>query len=361
MIYLEKLSNAFGVSSVEGEVRKIILEAVQEYADEWHVDTIGNLFITRKARVDSPEPVKRVMLAAHMDEVGLMISEIKSDGLLKFKPIGGFDPRVLPGKSLTVGKERLAGVIAVKPIHLLEVDELGKVDSIDSMTIDIGATSKSDCKVSIGEFATFSTKFGYLGGDSGQSRSTEAHESRLVKGKAFDDRAGCAVLIELLKGNYPMEMIAVFTVQEEIGTRGAKVAAYRVNPDLAFILEATAADDLPRSDKEAEIGFPRLGEGPAITVMDRSFIANRGLVDWLINTAEANGIPHQFKKPGIGGTDAGAIHLAREGVPSAVVSIPTRYIHSPVSVLDLADFENIIKLMQALLVDFNMQRIKQMG
>ncbi len=345
---LEKLSNAFGVSSAEGDVRKIIIEAVQEYADQWQVDTMGNLFVTRKPRLTPREDDigQRVMLAAHMDEVGLMISEVKSDGLLKFKPIGGIDPRVLPGKALLVGQDKLPGVIGVKPVHLLEHDQLGKVDKLEAMSIDIGATSKSECKVSIGEFAVFATQFGPLGGEGA------AGLPRLVKGKAFDDRVGCAMLIELLKGDYPMEIVGVFTVQEELGLRGAKVAAYRVNPAVAFVLECTAADDLPRDDEEADIGFPRLGDGPAITIMDNSFIAQRRLVDLLGNTAKANGIPYQFKRPGIGGTDAGAIHLAREGVPSITVSVPSRYIHSPVSVLDLADVEQTIKLMQAVLVDF---------
>lgn len=157
------------------------------------------------------------------------------------------------------------------------------------------------------------------------------------------------MLLELLKGDYPVDLVAVFTVQEEIGLRGARVAAYAANPDLAFILECTAADDLPSPDEDAPEGFPRLGGGPAITVMDRSFIADRRLVDLLVATAEAENIPHQFKRPGIGGTDAGAIHLARAGVPAVAVSVPARYIHSPAAILDLADFWNTVKLMQAAL------------
>jgi endoglucanase len=144
-------------------------------------------------------------------------------------------------------------------------------------------------------------------------------------------------------------LLAVFTVQEEVGARGASVAAYATNPDLAFVLEATAADDLPGLDEDAPEGFPRLGDGPAITIMDRSFIADRRLVDLLIDTAKAEGIPYQFKRPGIGGTDGGVIHKSREGVPSVAVSMAARYIHSPVTVLDLADFWYTVKLMQATL------------
>ena len=342
---LEELSNAFGVSSVEGEVRKIIVEAVKDYADSWRIDTMGNLFVTRRCRVETEVPPPKVMIAAHMDEVGFMISEVKSSGMLKFKPVGGFDRRILLGKAVVVGSERVPGVIGLKPVHLLKRSERHKVGSIDSMSIDIGANSDSNGQVKVGDFATFATEFGYLGG-----RPDEiSPDVGRVKGKAFDDRVGCAVLVELLKGDYPIDVVAVFTVQEEIGLRGAQVAAYAVDPDLAFVLECTAADDLPRQSDEADEGFPRLGDGPAITVMDRSFIADRKLVDLLIETAEAEGLPYQFKRPGIGGTDAGAVHTIREGVPSAVVSVPARYIHAPAAVLDLTDFWNTVKLMTAVL------------
>lgn len=341
---LEQLSNTFGVSSVEGEVRKIIIEAIKPYVDEWRVDTMGNLFALRKRRIGSAETPLRVMVTAHMDEVGFIISEVKGDGTLKFKSVGGFDRRVLLGKAVVVGQERLPGVIGLKPVHLLKGDERRRVSSLDSMYIDIGAESSSGSKVSPGDFATFATEFGHLGGEGEPSE-----EHGLVKGKALDNRAGCAMLIELLKEDHPVDLHAVFTVQEEIGLRGARVASYTVNPDLAFILECTVADDLPRMDETADEGYPRLGAGPAITFMDRTFIADRGLVDLLLQTAEAEGLPYQFKRPGIGGTDAGAVHMAREGIPSAAVSIPARYLHSPAAVLDLADFWNSIKLVKAAL------------
>lgn len=344
-MYLEQLSNAFGVSSVEDEVRKIIIEAAKAHADEWRVDTMGNLFVTRRARGQLSGAPRRVLVTAHMDEVGFMISRIERNGRLKFKAVGSFDRRVLLGKPVVVGKGRLPGVIGLKPVHLLKADQYNRVDELDSMYIDIGATNdKAGGKVEVGEFATFATQFGWLGG---QSRARQ--DRGLVKGKALDDRAGCAVLLELLAGDCPVDLIAVFTVQEEIGLRGARVTAYAAQPDLAFILECTAADDLPHPDREKNDGFPRLGDGPAITVMDRSFIADRRLVDLLINTAEAEGLPYQFKRPGIGGTDAGAVHLARAGVPSVAVSVPARYIHAPAAILDLADFWRTVKLMQATL------------
>ena len=344
-MYLEQLSNAFGVSSVEDEVRKIIIDAAKAHADEWRVDTMGNLFVTRRARGQLSGPPRRVLVTAHMDEVGFMIARIEKNGRLKFKAVGAFDRRVLLGKPVVVGRARLPGIIGLKPVHLLKGDQSNRVDELDSMYIDIGAgDDKAGGQVEVGEFATFATKFGRLGG---QSRSRP--DRGLVKGKALDDRAGCAVLLELLAGDYPVDLIAVFTVQEEIGLRGARVAAYAAQPDLAFILECTAADDLPHPDREKNDGFPRLGDGPAITVMDRSFIADRRLVDLLIKTAEAEGLPYQFKRPGIGGTDGGAVHLAREGVPSVAVSVPARYIHAPAAILDLADFWQTVKLMQATL------------
>ncbi|HDN81073.1 MAG TPA: M20/M25/M40 family metallo-hydrolase, partial [Chloroflexi bacterium] len=202
--------------------------------------------------------------------------------------------------------------------------------------IDIGASSKAEAEklVKIGDYAAFATAFTQLG-------------SKVVKGKAFDDRAGCAVLAELVKERYPFDVYAVFTVQEEVGLRGAKVAAFRIGPDAAFALEGTIADDLPK--KKDVSPTTRLGYGPAITIMDRSFVAFQPLVRLLVDTAEAEGIPYQFKQPLVGGTDSGAIHLTKEGIPSATVAVPCRYIHSPASILNLEDFENTIRLMKATL------------
>ena len=212
------------------------------------------------------------------------------------------------------------------------------------MFIDVGADSDASAKVKPGDLATFATEFSYLGG----LAETSPTAGR-VKGKALDDRVGCALLIELLQGDYPFDLVGVFTVQEEIGLRGARVAGYAVNPAVTIVLECTAADDLPRRDETAEPGIPVLGGGPALTAMDRSFIAHRPLLDLLIATAEAAGLPWQFKRPGIGGTDAGAIHLTRAGVPTAVVSVPARYIHSPAAIIDLADFWHTHQLVQAVL------------
>ncbi len=340
---LEQLSNAIGVSGNEDAVRQIILKAIKPHVDEWRVDTMGNLLAVKKARRGAP-PFK-VMLAAHMDEVGLMITGYDASGGLRFRAVGGIDDRLLPGKFVLVGPERIPGVIGVKPVHLLKGDEGKQVVKMDAMVIDIGATSKEEAGklVEIGHYAGFATRFRRLG--------------RVVTGKAFDDRAGCAALIALLQGErFKFDLHAVFTVQEEVGMRGAQVAAYAVEPDCAFALEGTICDDWPK-DRDLS-PTTELGKGPAITIMDRSVIANRSLVDHVVATAVSLNIPYQFKQPGVGGTDAGAVARSRGGVPSLPVAIPCRYIHSPVAMLALDDFRNTVRLMQASLARLTPQVIQ---
>lgn len=334
---LKNLSEAFGVSGCEDEVREVIIEAIQGHVDEVRADSMGNLIALKRGMGESE---LKVMVAAHMDEVGLMITHIDEEtGAIRFRPVGGIDDRILLSKVVLIGKDRLPGVIGVKPVHLLKEEERKQVVKVDQMAIDIGAQSREEAEkaVKIGDYAVFATSFRPLTEDG----------LRTVKGKAFDDRAGCAVLIELLKERYPFDLYPVFTVQEEVGLRGARVAAYAVEPDLAFALEGTICDDMPK--KKDVSPTTELGAGPAITIMDRSFIADRGLVKLLVETAEELGIPHQFKQPGMGGTDAGAIHLTKEGIPSVTVSVPCRYIHSPVCLLSLEDFENTVRLMKGAL------------
>jgi putative aminopeptidase FrvX len=327
---LRELSDAFGVSGNEDDVRAVVVKAVRDHVDEIRIDAMGNLLTVKRGTGRDP---LRVMLAAHMDEVGLMVVGHDKKGLLAVRAVGGIDPRLLPGTLLTVGPDRIPGVIGIKPIHLVESDEMDKVSKIDDLAVDVGAQSKREAKklASLGTYATFATRFRELG--------------PTAAGKAFDDRAGCAVLVELLQGNrFEFDLHAVFTVQEEVGLRGARVAAFAIDPHCAFALEGTIADDIPK--KKDISPTTELGNGPAITVMDRSFIADRRLVRLLVDTAQELDIPYQIKQPGVGGTDAGAIHLAREGVPSATVAVPSRYIHSPVALLSLEDFANTVRLMR---------------
>ena len=329
---LKALSEARGVSGNEQEVRAIIRDAICDVVDEVKTDTIGNLLAIKRGT--APDPL-RVMISAHMDEVGLMTLGHNNDGLLEVRSVGGLDPRVLPGSIWEVGPDRLPGVIGIKPIHLLENGESEKVADIEDLFVDIGATSKSEAQklVPVGTSITFATQYRELG--------------PTVSGKAFDDRAGCAVLVELLRAVAPLdcEIHAAFTVQEEVGLRGARVAAYAIQPECAFALEGTIADDLPKDKKDVS-PTTELGKGPAITVMDRSFIADRRLLALVRDTAIELEIPHQIKQPGVGGTDSGAIHMSREGVPSITLSVPCRYIHSPVALLNLSDFANTVRLLQ---------------
>jgi endoglucanase len=340
---LRELSDAVGVSGDEGGVRTVLLDAVQGHVDEVKVDALGNVLAFKRG---TGRQRLRVMLAAHMDEVGLMVAGHDNDGFLRVRAVGGIDPRLLPGALLQVGPGHIPGVIGVKPIHLLKGEERQKVSKLDDLVVDVGARSKDEATklAPLGTYAAFATRFRELG--------------PTVAGKAFDDRAGCAVLVELVQGErFRFDLYAAFTVQEEVGLRGARVAAYAIEPDCAFALEGTVADDIPK-DKDVS-PTTEMGEGPAITVMDRSFIADRRLVRLLTSTAEELRIPYQIKQPGVGGTDAGAIHLAREGVPSATVAVPCRYIHSPVALLSLDDFDNTVRLMRESLSRLTRRTLKR--
>jgi putative aminopeptidase FrvX len=337
-LLLEDLSNAFGPSGHEDDVRRVLARALRDKVDDLQTDALGNLIAFKQGT--GPEPRLRVMVDAHTDEVGLMITRIEKSGLLGFRAVGGLDDRLLLAKGVIVGQKRLPGVILAPPIHLTKAEQRKQVIKIEQLVIDIGATSEEEAKelVSIGDYATFDTRFQVLTEDG----------LRVVKGKAFDDLAGCAAAAALADGNYPVDLYLSFSTQEEVGLRGARVAAFRIEPDVAFALEGTVCDDTP---KETDVSpTTEMGKGAAITIMDRSFIADKRLVRLLMDTAEVKDIPYQLRQPGGGGgTDAGAIHLAKTGVPSVAVSVPSRYIHGPVSLLSLNDFDHVVALMKAAL------------
>ncbi len=327
--HLEVLSNAPGISGDEIEVRRALRPMLEGYVDEIRVDAIGNL-ITRKAGTGA-SPL-RVLITAHMDEVGLMVVDHTSDGALRVETVGGIPARLLPGLTVRVGKDALPGVIGLQAIHRADRGSLNKAPNVTKLAVDIGASSKEEAErlAPVGTSIIFATQFKTLGGS--------------CLGKAFDDRAGCATLVELLRGDpFPFEVYGVFTVQEEVGLRGAQVAAYTVDPDVGIALEGTLADDLPKEDADVS-PTTALGKGPAITVMDRSYITPPRLLRHFIESAESEGIPYQLKQPGIGGTDAGGIHRARAGVPAITVAVPCRYIHSPVSLLRRSDLESLANL-----------------
>ena len=327
---LERLCNACAVSGDEGEVRKIVLEEVRPYADEVKVDAMGNVLVTKRG---SGQNRLRVMLDAHMDEVGFILVSEDGEGLYSFQIVGDIDLRYLPGKPVLVGKKQDYGVIGMKPIHLDENGEHKRKLSVDSLRIDLGPNGKAKP----GDWATFATKFKRVGPS--------------IMSKAIDDRIGVATLIELVKqAPSNIDLLAAFTVQEEVGLRGAKVAAYAFDPDLSIAIDSTPARDLPVHGGSENTSYnTKLGLGPAIYIFNSSTIDDPRLVRFLKETAESEGIPYQIRQPGGGGTDAGAIQQTRIGVPVVSVSVPHRYTHSPISISRVDDWKNTMALLQAAL------------
>lgn len=334
---LQELSNAFGPSGCEAEVARLLARTLKGRVDDLQVDALGNLIAFKRGV--GPEPRLKVMIDAHTDEVGLMITRIEKNGLLGFRAVGGVDDRLLLAKGVLVGPKRIPGVVVAPPVHLTKPDQRENAIPIDQLAIDIGATSEDEAKglVRLGEYAIFDTQFEVLADDG----------LRVVKGKAFDDRVGCAIAASLVEDEFEVDLYLAFSAQEEVGLRGAQVAAYRIEPDVAFALEGTVCDDMPKDSDVSPTTV--LGNGPAITVMDRSFIADQRLVHLLVDLAAELDVPYQFKQPGVGGTDAGAIHLSRTGVPSVTLAVPCRYIHSPVTLLSMNDYEHLATLLKAAL------------
>lgn len=327
---LERLCNIIAVSGDEGEVRKVVLEAVKPYADEVKVDALGNVLVTKTGR--GRERV-RVMLDAHMDEVGFFIVDDDGEGLYRFETVGWMDIRHLVGKQVYVGKGRTPAVIGARPIHLMNGEEQTQKVPLDALRIDVGPSGKAK----VGDRAGFATQFRRVGPS--------------IMAKSIDDRIGVATLIELFKQAPPnIDLCAAFSVQEEIGLRGAKVAAQYFNPDLAIAIDSTPANDLPlHDDSENMIYNTKLGLGPAIYVADGSTLHDPRLVRFLRETAEAEKIPYQIRQPGGGDTDSGAIQRALAGILTVSISVPHRYTHSPVSIARLDDWKHTLNLLHAAL------------
>jgi len=335
---LERLCNVIAISGDEGEVRKIVLEEIKAYVDDVRVDALGNVLATRRGSRAKPNGRRgakrmRVMLDAHMDEVGFMLVADDGEGIYRFETVGGIDARHLLGKQVYVGKERTPGVIGGKPIHLMDSGERTRKVPVDGLRIDLGPAGKAK----IGDRAGFATKFRRVGPS--------------ILSKSIDDRIGVATLIELVKhAPANVDLCAAFTVQEEIGLRGAKVAAHYFNPDLAIAIDSTPAHDLPVHDGGENVTYnTKLGLGPAIYVADGSTLHDPRLVRFLQSVAEAESIPYQLRQPGGGGTNSGAIQRALAGIPTVSVSVPHRYTHSPLSLSRVDDWKNTISLLQAAL------------
>ena len=339
---LEKLSNTCAVSGNEDAVRKIVLDHVKLLADDLTVDALGNVLVTKKG---SGSNLPKVMLAAHMDEVGFMIAEEDGDGLYRFVIVGGIDERQLAGKPVWVGKDNLPGVIGAKAIHLTTASEKKNSIEVSALRIDIGPSNKN--KLSHGDWGTFATNFSRIGPS--------------LRGKALDDRVGVATLITLLE-NAPknIDLLAAFTAQEEVGLRGARVAAYTMNPDMAIALDCTPSMNMPMWDgTENTLYRSKLDQGSAIYVADGATLADPRLVNLLMSVGDAYKIPYQVRQPGGGGTDAGSIHKQRSGIPSVSVSVPGRYLHTAASIIRLDDWKNSVALLHAALchIDKSILRI----
>ncbi len=319
---IEELSNLHGVTGDEGRVRAYIKSALLGVG-EMRTDAMGNLYVHKKG----PRP--RVMVTAHMDEVGFIIRGFKEDGTLSYGT-RSIDSRVAAGKRVVIGPNNVPGVIGVRAIHLQTDEEFKKAYDHDELFIDIGAKDKADAeqRVQIGDYASFDTAFAQMG--------------NLMAGKALDDRVGCAILMELLGKTYPCDFYGVFTVQEEAGLRGAEAAVYNVQPDLALVLECTPARDLPGTP-EGDIST-RIFSGAAITLMDGATIPKPAMTKALISCAAETGIPYQIRSNPKGGTDAGAIHKALFGCVTGGISVPCRYLHTPNSMVAIQDVEAALSL-----------------
>ncbi|MCW4015535.1 MAG: M42 family metallopeptidase [Candidatus Bathyarchaeota archaeon] len=337
---LEKLSNANGVTGREDQVRNLMKEYMAPYVDEVSEDKLGNLIAFKKGKkADAPT----VMIAAHMDEVGLMVKNIKKKGFLQFTKIGGIDDRVLLAQKVVVHTDKgsLFGVVGSKPVHIQNEVERKKVIEADKLFIDVGAKDKEEAErmgVQVGDVVSFDTTFARL-------------SDTVVLGKAFDDRVGCAVLIEVLKRlpEVDCNVYAVGTIQEEVGLRGATIAAFQIKPDLGIALDASVSGDTPGvSEGEAPA---KMGAGPVVTVADAGLIAHPKVLRLLIDSAKQNSIGYQLETGVRGATDAARIALSRDGVPSGVVSTPARYIHSPAAILDVEDAKKSVELVVAAIVN----------
>jgi endoglucanase len=329
---LRELSRIPGVSGAEDAVRRAIIQHIKQYC-EYSTDALGNLLAHKKG---AEKPARKLMLSAHMDEVGLIVTGIEDSGLLRFATVGGIDNRVILGKAVELDQSEICGVIGAKALHQLEEKEKEEPLPPDKLYIDVGAADKQDAeeRVRQGFRAVFSAEFRRLG------------EHKLL-GRAFDDRAGCALLIALIQSDLAFDCDFAFTVQEETGHAGASTAAYALEPEVSVVVEATTASDIPGVTKDMIIC--EQGKGPVISFMDKSAIYDSGLYGLAYSAAEKAGVPCQSKLGVFGGNESGAIQTARAGVRCLAVSLPCRYLHTPSCVLDTRDILSTYELLKAMI------------
>lgn len=332
---LFELCRLNGVSGDEDAVREYIRQKAAPYATSMRTDAMGNLIVFKKGKKSTGN---KLLIAAHMDEVGLIVTRVTDDGFLKFDFVGGVDRRVAIGKPVRLGPDGFPGIIGLKAIHLVKRDEMKKTPKTDALYIDIGAKNKEEA-LKLVQPGTYGSFVG----------EPEEFGDGMLKAKAIDDRAGCAIMLDLIRQELPMDVTFAFTVQEEVGTRGAFGAAFSVTPEIGLVLETTTAANLPDVEPYRQVCAP--GKGPVISYMDGGTIYDRPLFEKLRDLAEENNIPWQTKEYIAGGNDARTIQRTKSGVRVAAISAAVRYLHAPASVGSMKDFEHMKQLVALFLND----------
>ncbi|GGC93400.1 peptidase M28 [Thalassobacillus devorans] len=347
---LKDLTDAKSIPGHEKEARDVMKKYITPFADEVYTDNLGSLIAKKSGDTNGP----KVMVAGHLDEVGFMVTRIDENGFVYFQTVGGWWSQVMLAQRVTIvtREETVTGVIGSKPPHILPPEARKKPVEIKDMFIDIGASSKEEAK-----------EFGVRPGDSvvPYFEFTQMKNEKMLLAKAWDNRIGCAIAIEVLKQlkneKHPNTVYGVGTVQEEVGLRGARTSAHAINPDIAFGVDVGIAGDTPGvSDKDAS---SKMGEGPQIILYDASMVSHKGLRDLVTDTADEKEIPYQFDAIAGGGTDSGAIHLTANGVPALSITIATRYIHSHAAMLHRDDFENAVKLIVEVIKKLDADTVKE--
>ncbi|WP_456278052.1 M42 family metallopeptidase [Bacillus sp. AK128] len=348
---LKDLTDAKGIPGNEKEPRDVMRRYIEPFADEVTTDGLGSLIAKKVGDANGP----KIMVAGHLDEVGFMITQIDDKGFLRFQTVGGWWSQVMLAQRVTIvtRKGDVTGIIGSKPPHILPPEARKKPVEIKDMFIDIGASSREEAM-----------EFGVRPGDQVVPffEFTVMNNEKMLLAKAWDNRIGCAIAIDVLKGlkgeSHPNIVYGVGTVQEEVGLRGAKTAAQTIQPDIGFGVDVGIAGDTPGvSDKEA---LSKMGEGPQIILYDASMVSHKGLRDFVTDTADELGIPYQFESIAGGGTDAGAVHMTANGVPSLAITVATRYIHSHAAMLHRDDYENAVKLITAVIKRLDADKVKEL-
>ena len=329
---MKELTQLRGISGCEDQVREYLLEKIQGHCDSYQVDNMGNLIVHKKGREAGS---KKVLFSAHMDEVGFIITHVTKEGMLHFATVGGVTPAVTAGRPVLIGKDAVPGVIGTRPVHLITDEERKEYAKTEDLRIDIGAKDKEDAlgRIALGDQATFIGPWKELGEES-------------ILARAIDDRAGCALLLEMIQGELEYDCTFAFVVQEETGCAGSKAVAFSQRPDIAVVVESTTAGDLPSAPEGRQVC--RVGAGPVISFMDKGTIYPWDLYQQAAKLAEDAGIPWQTKEGVFGGNDARSYVSSAAGAKVLAVSLPVRYLHSANTLTNRSDIENARKLLELL-------------